>query len=56
MSWIQKEYEKCRQFCKTYIEYEKVKYLTRYDKSLKTKETQLKLEMLNILEGIIGDD
>ena len=56
MDWLQKEYEKCKQFCKTYEEYEKINYLTRYDNSLKRKETQKKLELLRILENIIDDD
>lgn len=54
-TWLQKEYKKCRQFCKEYGEYEKISYLMRYEPKLKTKQTQLKYELLGILENIIEE-
>lgn len=54
--WLQQEYTKCRQFCNKYQEYKKITNLMRYDKTLKTKQTQIKYELLGILENIIEDD
>ena len=54
--WLQQEYNKCRQFCNKYQEYKKITNLMRYDKTLKTKQTQIKYELLGILENIIEDD
>ena len=55
MSWLKNEHNKCRQFCKTYNEYEKIKYLTKYEPKLKSKQTQLKYELLGILENIVEE-
>ena len=54
--WLQQEYNKCRQFCNKYQEYKKITNLMKYDKNLKSKQTQLKYELLGILENIIEDD
>ena len=54
--WLEKEYNKCRQFCNKYQEYKKITNLMKYDKNLKSRQTQLKYELLGILENIIEDD
>lgn len=56
MDWLEQEYNKCRQFCNKYEEYMKITNLMKYDSSLKNKQTQIKYELLGILENIIEDD
>ena len=56
MDWLENEYNKCRQFCTKYQEYRRISYLSKYEPKLKNRQTKVKLELLSILEGIIGDD
>ena len=55
MDWLENEYNKCRQFCAKYQEYRRITNLTKYEKNLKTKQTQLKYELLGILENLIEE-
>lgn len=53
--WLQQEYNKCRQFCNKYQEYKRITNLMKYEPKLKTKQTQIKYELLATLENIIDD-
>ncbi|MBP5423012.1 MAG: hypothetical protein J6Y78_11280 [Paludibacteraceae bacterium] len=55
MTWLEQEYNKCRQFCNKYQEYKRITYLMEYEPSLKSRQTQLKYELLGILENIIEE-
>lgn len=56
MSWLEREYEKCRLFCTKYQEYKRITNLMKYESKLKSRQTQIKYELLGILENIIEDD
>ena len=53
--WLKQQHNKCKQFCKTYKEYERITNLMKYEPKLKTKQIQLKYELLGILEHIIEE-
>lgn len=50
------EYKKCRQFCTKYQDYERITNLMKYEPKLKSRQTKIRLELLDILENIIEDD
>lgn len=56
MSWLEKEYNKCRLFCTKYQDYLRITNLMKYEPKLKSKQTQIKYELLGILENIIEDE
>lgn len=56
MDWLEKEYNKCKQFCTKYQEYRRITNLMKYEQNLKSKQTKVKLELLSIIESIIEDD
>lgn len=56
MSWLEIEYNKCRQFCTKYQDYERITNLMEYEPKLKSRQTKIKFELLGILENIIEDD
>lgn len=50
------EYKKCRQFCTKYQDYERITNLMKYEPKLKSRQTKIRLELLDILENIIEED
>lgn len=56
MSWLEREYDKCRLFCTKYQDYKRITNLMKYEPELKNKQTKIRLELLSILEGIIEND
>lgn len=54
-TWLQNEHKKCKQFCNKYREYERITYLMKYEPKLNTKQTQIKYELLGILEHLIEE-
>ena len=55
MDWLENEYIKCKQFCAKYKEYRRITNLMKYEPKLKVKQTQIKYELLGILENILDD-
>lgn len=56
VDWLQQQHNKCKQFCNKYKEYKKITYLMKYEPKLNVRQTQLKFELLGILESILEDD
>lgn len=56
MDWLEKEYNKCRQFCTKYQDYKRITNLMKYEPKLKSGQTKIRLELLGILENIIEDE
>lgn len=56
MSWLEREYEKCRLFYTKYQDYKRITNLMKYEPKLKSRQTQIKYELLGILENIVEDE